>query len=718
MGNVGQIKAALFIVVALIASAASSKTSAQTASSAPATPLGEVLVEGQGREDPQGPVRGVVATRSATAAKTNTSLMETPQAVGVVGAEQIRLQQAQTVVEATRYSAGIRSETYGADARNDWFLIRGFPQQTTGYFLDGLQLYSTSFATWKLEPWSLERIEILRGPASTLYGGGDPGGIINAISKRPPSTFSGTAETGIDSFGNAYGALDIGGPVDASGKWFYRLTTLGRLGGTQTDYTENDRFHIAPALTWRPSPDTSLTILASYTRDLTRGQNFLPYEGTVVAAPWGRIPTHLFTGNPGYDRFRREQAMLGYALAHQVNDVLTIRQNGRIAYLSIDFTNVYGGGYATTAAAADLQRYNFVTTPTAYQFNLDTQAEWRLQTGPLAHTLLTGIDLKRYQIDDEQGFEMAPTLNLLNPVYAPVTPVASRYNLNRIIQSQAGFYIQDQIRFGGFNLLLGGRYDHVHTDLDNRLNPAASTDATSGRFTGRAALMYTTAFGLAPYVSYATSFNPQVGTNGMTGALLEPETGRGVEAGVKFRPPGWNVMFGAAVFEIMRENVSTTIYTPAFATSQIGAVRSRGFELEASADLGSGWKVLAAYTLADPRVIRDLDPTLVGHTPAGIPRQFASLWVHYTVQDGALAGLGLSAGVRYVGESFADGANTLPVPAYAVVDAGLKYDYKSWTVRLNVTNIFDKTYVSSCSSPTACFYGDRRRAMLSVAYRW
>ncbi|AVO44166.1 TonB-dependent siderophore receptor [Phreatobacter cathodiphilus] len=718
MAGIGTFTRTFLILFSATLPISVAKAQTQPVSAQGATALGEVVIEREGNEDPLGPVRGVVANRSATATKTNTPILETPQAIGVVGAEQMRLQQPTTVTEATRYSAGVRSETFGADARNDWFLIRGFPQQTTGYFLDGLQLYSTSFATWKLDPWSLERIEILRGPASTLYGGGDPGGIINAISRRPPSTFGGRAETGIDSFGNAYGALDVGGPVDASGKWLYRLSMIGRLGGTQTDYTENDRFHIAPALTWQPSPDTSLTILASYTRDLTRGQNFLPYVGTVVSAPWGRIPTSLFTGNPGYDHFRREQAMLGYALSHRVNDTLTIRQNGRMAYLSVDYQTVYGGGYATTAAAADLLRYNFVTSPTAYQFNLDTQAEWRFSTGALSHTLLTGIDLKRYQINDDQGFAFGTNLNLLNPVYTPVTPVTSRYILGTVVQSQAGFYVQDQIRLGGFNLVLGGRYDSVSTSLTNRLNPAADTSDTTGRFTGRAALMYTTAFGLAPYVSYATSFNPQVGTNGLTGQLLQPETGRGLEAGVKFRPTGWNVTFGAAVFDIRRENVSTTIYTPAFATSQIGAIRSRGVELEANADLGSGWKVIAAYTHADPRVVSDLDTTLIGHTPAGIPRQFASLWAHYTVQDGALAGLGLSAGVRYVGESFADGANTLPVPAYAVVDAGLKYEYRNWTMRMTVTNLFDKTYVASCSSASACFYGDRRRATVSIGYRW
>ncbi|MGL4290102.1 MAG: TonB-dependent receptor plug domain-containing protein, partial [Phreatobacter sp.] len=213
---------------------------AQAAPAAEQTvPLDPIVVEGQG-EAATGPVRGIIATRSASGSKTDTPLIETPQAITVIGAEQIDLQKPTSVVQATRYAPGIRSESFGADARNDWFIIRGFPQQQTGYFLDGTQLFSTAFATWRLEPWSLERVEVLRGPASTLYGGGDPGGLINAVSKRPPTVFSGAAETGIDSHGNGYGAIDVGGPIGQSGQWFYRLTALGRAGGTQTDYTNNE----------------------------------------------------------------------------------------------------------------------------------------------------------------------------------------------------------------------------------------------------------------------------------------------------------------------------------------------------------------------------------------------------------------------------------------------------------------------------------------------
>ena len=202
----------------------------------------------------------------------------TPQAIAVVGAKQFQDQQARTVDEATRYSPGIHSQTFGSDPRNDWFLIRGFSEQTTGYYLDGLQLFSTAFATFKLEPWNLERIEVVRGPSAVLYGGGDPGGLINAVSKMPTFTTFGTVEGGVNNYGNVYGATDVGGVAGTKNEWAYRFVTLGRVGGTQTDHIDEDRGFVAPSLPYRPDAATTFTLLGQYQHDSTKGQNFLPIK--------------------------------------------------------------------------------------------------------------------------------------------------------------------------------------------------------------------------------------------------------------------------------------------------------------------------------------------------------------------------------------------------------------------------------------------------------
>lgn len=685
--------------------------------------LETVTVTEQSAESGTGPVNGYVATRTTSGSKTDTPILEAPQAVSVVGREQIEQQGAQTVVEATRYSPGIRSETYGNDPRSDWFLIRGFTAQDTGYYLDSLQLFSTAFATFKLEPYGLERIEILRGPSSVLYGGTNPGGIINAISKRPPLTASREIEVGINSSGNTYGAFDLGGPVAVEGngsQLYYRVVGLGRIGDTNIDDTEDNRVFIAPSLTWKPSADTTLTVLGSYQKDDTNGQNFLPYVGTVVPAPFGRISTRLFTSNPGFDTFEREQAMIGYQFEHRFNDTWTVRQNLRYNSLNIDYISLYGGGYVTppTTGEAQLARYNFVTTPHVDLFTVDNQAEARFGTGPLQHTLLMGLDYKRYSIDDEQGFEAGPSLDLLNPVYTPATPTLSRYNVSNTTQTQLGAYVQDQVKFDRFTLVLSGRHDWVNTDLTDRLFPASSWEGDKTKFSGRVGLVYATDIGLSPYVSYSRSFNPILGINNTTRRPFEPETGEQVEVGLKYQPVGMKSFIGVALFDLKRQNVLTTDPANPLFSVQTGEVRSQGAEFEVSANLTDGLNLVGAYTVYDLETTKDLNPANIGLMPTGVPESFGSLWIDYTVQDGTFKGLGVGAGVRFVGESYADAANTLRVPGYTLADAALHYERDNWRVALNVSNLFDEVYVSSCSGETSCFYGDRRRATLSASYKW
>ena len=243
-------------------------------------------------ENPRGPIDGYVARRSMTGTKTNTPIMETPQAVSVIGSEQIRDQKPNKFDEILRYTAGVRAGTFGADTRNDWFLIRGFKSDDIGMFLDGMQLFYSSYASWRLQPFNLERVEVLRGPSAMLYGGSSPSGIVNAISKMPPAEPIRYLETGVNNFGNAYFAFDFGGPVQTpadSGKLFHRLVGQIQNGGTQVDFTPDNNFFIAPSVTFKPDADTTFTVLASAGRNDTRGIAFLPYVGTVVDAPFGKI---------------------------------------------------------------------------------------------------------------------------------------------------------------------------------------------------------------------------------------------------------------------------------------------------------------------------------------------------------------------------------------------------------------------------------------------
>ena len=691
---------------------------AATSAPAPASALQNV----RPGQDPRGPINGYVAERTLTGTKTNTPIMETPQAISVVGQEEIRDQNPQNLAAALRYAPGVRAETFGADTRNDWFKIRGFDAQDVGLFQDGLQLSSFAFATWKFPPWGIQRIDILRGPSAVLYGGSGPGEIVNVISKKPPYVPGNTVEAGVDSFGNGYFSFNSGGPVitanGPSNELFYRLLGTVKGGPTQTDFTPDNSYFFAPSLTIKPDLDTTMTILASAYRNDTRVQGFLPYVGTAVNAPFGRIPTRLFASDPSVDYFRREQAMVGYQFEKNLTDDFTFRQNARIAHDDVRFQTLLGNGYAGAPASALLSRFNDFARDIATQVNLDNQLEYRFATGPVLHKALVGVDLKNYKISDLQAFDFAtPPLNLLNPVYGVPQGFPGTVFANQdITQKQLGVYAQDQMKLGRLTLVLSGRNDWVNTFNENHLAPNQERD--DNQFSGRAGLIYNTDLGIAPYVSYATSFNPIIGTNFVTGKLFAPETGVQTEVGVKIEPTGLNGRFGVALFDLKRQNVLTTNPLNALQSVQTGEVTSRGIELEAVANVTPELKVTGWFTNYRLFVSKDLNPLLIGTVPTNTPTTIASLWADYTFKTGPLTGFGFGGGVRYNGVSYADQTNLLAVPEYVVGDASVHYEYQNWRFQLNVTNIADNIYVGSCSTPTACFYADRRRAVASVAYKW
>jgi iron complex outermembrane receptor protein len=673
-------------------------------------------------ETPRGPVNGYVAGRSSSGTKTNTPIMETPQAVSVIGAEQIRDQKPNKLDEVLRYTAGVRAGTFGADTRNDWWLIRGFKSDDVGLFLDGMQLFYTSYASWKLQTPNMERVEVLRGPSAVLYGGSSPSGIVNVISKMPPAEPIRYVETGVNNFGNAYVGFDVGGPVatqSGNGKLFYRVVGQVQNGPTQVNFTPDNNYFIAPSVTWKPDADTTFTVLASASKQDTRGINFLPYQGTVTNAPFGKIPTSFFAGDPNVDKFTREQEMLGYQFERNLNDDLTFRQNARFAHVDVTYRGYVGNGWADVNTAT-LNRYNWYAKNTANQADLDNQLEYRFDTGPLKHTMLFGVDLKGYQIDDYQLFGGGvPSISVFNPTYglSDIPFAGDPFRNFRITQKQAGTYLQDQMKLGNFTLVLSGRNDWVETTQDKRFTGATVASRDDSRFSGRAGLIYNFDNGIAPYVSYSTSYNPVIGLNA-SNQLLLPETGKQAEVGLKVQPKGFDGYFTVSAFDLKRQNALTTDPSNSLLQNQTGEVTSRGIELEAVANVTKELKLIGAFTSYHIFTSRDLDPTLVGKTPTNTPSLLASGWADYTFKEGPLTGFGFGGGVRYVGSSWADTANTLEVPAVVLGDLALHYEWQNWRTALNVINLTDKIYVASCASASSCFYGDRRRITASVSYKW
>ncbi|GBU17929.1 MULTISPECIES: TonB-dependent siderophore receptor [Methylobacterium] len=675
------------------------------------------------REDPRGPVDGYVATRSATATKTDTPLIETPQAITVIGRQQIDAQGATTLTQATQYTAGIYSGVFGADQRVDFFTLRGFTASDYGIYKDGLQLLNFGFGTYKVETFGLERIEVLRGPSAVLFGAGNPGGLVNQITKRPTTLPFGSIEVGGGSFGQAYGAFDIGGPADNSGHWFYRLTGIGRTGGTQVDGVPADRYYIAPALTYKPDGGTSFTVLTSYQRDSTGVTSlFLPYSGTARPNASGfRIPRSLNIGDPTFNNFQREQAYAGYEFEHAVDNVWTVRQNFRYS-LSDGYQNSYIGqiGYAN-AAQTQLARNQFAFQDKASLFQVDNQAEARFFDGLFGHTVIFGVDYKNYLLKDNQAFAGGPALDLLAPTFGPAQGRPSPYIVRDFAFSQVGLYAQDQIKLTDRLSLIGGlRQDFATTDTNVRYSAFGDTSSSRNdqALTGRIALLYNFDFGFAPYVAYSTSFQPQIGQDALNGfRSLRPDRGEQIEVGARLEPVGAGYSLQVAAFDLVRDNPPFSI-PGTFNTTQQGSVRSRGVEAQFVGNLFDGLNLVAAVTHYDLEYVKSQAPVLIGKTPTNVPQTFASAFLDYTIPVGELRGFGFGGGVRYVGSSFADQLNTLRVPEYVLFDATVHYTWDRWRAAITAANIGDRRFVSACQDPNNCFYGEARRVMASVSYKW
>lgn len=687
---------------------------AQTTGEASATTLPELRVEG---ESARGPVRGPVATRSATATRTDTPLNETPQSVTVITRDRMDTLNATSLSLATRYTAGTNLEQYGEDARGEYFAIRGFPADI---FLDGMRLPAfTGFSSFRLEPWGMERIEVLRGSSSALYGSSNPGGIINAVSRIPQPDLRNTVALQLGSFERLQTHFDLGGALTDDGSVLWRFTGLVRDGNTQIDDVLNNRIYLAPSLRFRLGDRTDLTLLASYMRD-DAGSNaaFLPLAGTLNPSRFGTIPRERNSGEPGYDRFLRNQYMAGYQLEHRPSDDWTLRQSLRYMHMNIDYRSIYPSG--AVGANGQSPRIAFRGEPIFNAITVDNSAEYRFSTGPVSHTALFGLDY-RWQLTQNRSGSLTgpaqgvPSLNLFSPVYGAAVPLPAITTSNNQVQSQFGIYLQDQIRLDRWVLTLSGRQDWAWGDTRNNITGTHAT-MNDNALTGRVGLLYASAIGLSPYVSYSTSFLPTAGTD-FFGRNFEPTTGQQWEVGLKYQPEGRSSLFTMAFYDLTQQNVSTGDPNHIGFNIQTGEARSRGIELEANIALTDAWRVIAAYTYQEPEITRSTTATL-GNRPTATPNHSASLWTDYTfrIADGVTATLG--GGVRYQGNTLGNNqsGSIYHVPSYTLYDAMARIDWQNWRLAVNGSNLSDRTYLAACS--TTCTYGTGRTVFATLAYSW
>ncbi|WP_229505138.1 TonB-dependent siderophore receptor [Massilia mucilaginosa] len=656
-----------------------------------------------------------LAKRSASATKTDTPVLEAPQSLTVVTRDEMDARAVTSVLDVLRYMPGAVTETHGVDPRGyEYFNLRGFINaQNTSNYLNGLRQVPGGFGMFRSEPYGLERIEVLRGTGSVLFGQGDPGGTINRVSKLPGTGAANEVRVDAGSFSRRQLAADIGGAIGGSGALHYRVVGLRLDSDTQFDYGNgqsgrNERQYLAPSLLWSIAPGTTLTLLGEYTNDRSGSGRW------TAVRPDGSL-THTMIGDPRFDQQENEQWSLGYQIEHQLNAGWTIRQNLRQARLRSVYNAINPGAVGNNIMQRTAAQYFSRVDNTL----VDNQLQGKFNWAGAQHTVLAGLDWMRMEDSEYRVRGAAPAQNLLAPSYnVTIGPRTQVFGSLRDKLTQTGLYAQDQARFAnGMILTVGGRYDKVEDTLQNFLTKATSRSDDSV-LSGRVGLSYLVTPELAPYVCVGTSFLPQIGQD-FSGKAFEPMKARQTEVGVKYQPANGKTLFTAALFDLSKTNVATNDPLHVNFSVLTGAQRARGVELEARGEVLRGLNITAAYSYNDVEVSRSNNAAILGKMPILVPTSSASVWGDYVIGGGALNGLGMGLGARYVGKHYWDQLNSGLNKEQTVFDAVAHYTDGRWRYALNVSNLTGKEYATCLAEPAkTCFWAPERTVQLSARYRW
>ncbi|HDW1645101.1 TPA: ferrichrome porin FhuA [Escherichia coli] len=699
------------------------------------------------QESAWGPAATIAARQSATGTKTDTPIQKVPQSISVVTAEEMALHQPKSVKEALSYTPGVAVGTRGASNTYDYLIIRGFAAdgQSQNNYLNGLKMQGNFYNDAVIDPYMLERAEIMRGPVSVLYGKSSPGGLLNMVSKRPTTEPLKEVQfkAGTDSLFQT--GFDFSDALDDDGVYSYRLTGLARSANAQQKGAEEQRYAIAPAFTWRPNDKTNFTFLSYFQNEPETGYyGWLPKEGTVEPLPNGkRLPADFNEGAKN-NTYSRNEKMIGYSFDHEFNDTFTVRQNLRFAQNKVSQKSVYGYGmcsdplYSSNPSSSPcanvpqsqwghtLTRQYVIDNEKLENFSVDTQLQSKFATGSVDHTLLTGVDFMRMRNDIDSWFG-----------YAGSVAPSDIYNLDRsdfdfgahpnpsgpyrvlLKQKQTGLYVQDQAQWDKVLVTLGGRYDWADQSSFNR-DYGNKSERDDKEFTWRGGVNYLFDNGVTPYFSYSESFEPASQTDA-NGDLFAPSKGKQYEVGVKYVPEDRPIVVTGALYQLTKTNNLMADPNGSLFSVEGGEIRARGVELEAKAALSASVNLVGSYTYTDAEYTTDTN--YKGNTPAQVPKHMASLWADYTFFDGPLSGLTLGTGGRYTGSSYGDPANSFKVGSYTVVDALVRYDLArvgmaGSNVALHVNNLFDREYVASCFNTYGCFWGAERQVVATATFRF
>lgn len=733
-------------------------------------------------------VTGLKDNQTGSGTKTDTPLMATAQSITIIDNDELIRRNALSINQALGYVAGVSPNQRGAMVtRYDQLILRGF---APGVFLDGMRLIAGPYSTPQIDFNRVDHIDVVKGPASVLYGNSTPGGLVNLTSKMPEATAFGRFEAQVGNYDSLRFVGDVNQPLDSEGRLLARVVGGWQKADGLTDGTVAERYHVSPMLTFAPDTATSFTLVAAYQHAPSGGgYSGVPAFGTVLPnGGLGTLPRNINTGDPGYERYDHKAKSIAAFFRHDFNDHLTVRSNFRFQNNKLSYRQLYVSGFLTTGTGASTNSdYSQIfrggggADEDFDTLTLDNSLNAKFATGPIQHNILLGLDYQRITGENVQQFNSRitqgiPNLSLFAPSYGAGLPTFDLKDLSGLASAaraytnsygkrdQTGVYFQDQMSIGRLQLIASGRQDWYDQNSLN-LNPTTAaaraapvTRFDQSAFTMRLGALYESAFGLSPYVSYAESFEPQSGTvfvSPTENRAATPVTGNQYEAGLKYQPTGTNAIFTLSAYELRRQNVlvghpeAGTGSIPSTAQIQIGEVRVRGAELEGRGEITPGFDIIAAASYTDaiitqgaravaPTATNSGTPTTTGTRQLGTPKWAASTFLSYDFgkaekATGALAGLSLGAGLRYVGGS--DGTTTYAIinnvttfqrfhtDGFILVDALIGYDLAKvgldrWSIAVNAANLFDKTHISACPFNNSCYYGAPRTVIGSLRFAW
>ncbi|QKJ86832.1 TonB-dependent siderophore receptor [Paramixta manurensis] len=683
---------------------------------------GTLVVSAQPTETADSPTSGYTAKTSKGATKTDEPLITTGQSVSVVTRQQMEDQGALNVNQALNYTPGVFTNFAGGANRYETIALRGFHGgDVDNTFLDGLRLMSDggSYNALQIDPWFLERLDVVKGPSSALYGQTVPGGLVMMTSKRPQFSEEGHFRLMGGTNNTTGSAFDYTNAIND--QWAFRLTGVTRDSDTQYDHTREERYAISPSLLWQPDEDTSLELKAYLQKDPSGGyHSAVPGEGSIIRHNGYKLSNGFYDGESSLDQFKRREQIYSYQFSHRFNDTWAFRSNASYTHSNVNQDQVYQIGWIGNSNS--LSRYYSGERSSLDAVAIDNQLEADFATGRLEHKVVLGGEYHQYRNKLWDASAFADPLNAVTGIGGnhlwtdaglSIPGISAHQSTRRYYQT--GAYLQDEMTLDKWHLDLSGRYDRIVSQNTN------DTDHTHYRrsddhVSGRAALLYAFDSGISPYVSYSQAITPAA-LSGPDGNLLKPTTAEQYEAGVKYQPPGTNNMYSAAVYDLTQKNVAnrdiiTATYVPA------GKVHSQGVELEAHTQLTPRLSTLAGYTWNRVR-FKDAVDGNSGNTPYVTPSSIATAWARYQFDYGISVGTG----VRYIGKQWADNENTRRLPSTTLFDASVRADLGAWNsklkgafVQVNANNLTDRQYVAACYGTGYCYWGAERSIVATIGY--